>query len=169
MVKSSIDTRRALTRGMLAGVAAGILLTLMMTLMSAAGGKDIWYGIKGAAAPFFGQQAMQPGFDALPVLIGLISHLVISAAWGALFALVVEGWSRSTTIIAGVLWAFVVWIGMYYLVLPVVGLSSMQDDAPVGRAIAFHLIFAAALTTAYLVYPTVFGRRAGLSRSAHAV
>jgi hypothetical protein len=58
---------------------------------------------------------------------------------------------------------------MYYVVLPIVGLSSMQDDAPVGRAIAFHLIFSMALTTAYLIYPVIFRRRSGLRHSAHAV
>ena len=168
MVKSPIETRRALTRGTIAGVTAGIFLTLMMTLMSAAGGKDIWYGIKGAAAPFFGDRAMQPGFDVLPVVIGLVSHLVISAGWGALFATFIEGANRAITMIAGVLWGFVVWIGMYYFVLPMVGLSSMQNDAPVGRAIAFHLIFSIALTAAYLLYPVVFRGRGGFARSAHA-
>jgi hypothetical protein len=85
MVKSPIAARRALIRGSIAGVAAGLVLTLMMTVMSAASGKDVWYGIKGAAAPFFGQRAMGPGFDFMPVVIGLVCHLVISAGWGALF------------------------------------------------------------------------------------
>ena len=168
MVKSPIDTRRALIRGMVAGVTAGVILTLMMTAMSAAGGKDIWYGMKGAAAPFFGDRAMQPGFDLMPALVGLVSHLVISAGWGALFAVLIEGANRTVTAIAGVLWGFVVWIGMYYVVLPIVGLSSMQNDAPVGRAIAFHLIFSVALTAAYLLYPVVFRRHGGWPRSAHA-
>ena len=169
MVKSPIEARSALTRGVIAGIAAGIFLTIMMIVMSAAGGKDIWYGIKGASAPFFGTRAMQPGFDAIPVVVGFVSHLFISGGWGALFAIIVEGWNRTLTVITGVLWAFVVWIGMYYVVLPIVGLSSMQNDAPVGRAIAFHLIFTIALTVAYLVYPAVFRRRPGLPRSAHAV
>jgi uncharacterized membrane protein YagU involved in acid resistance len=169
MVKSPIETRRALVRGAVAGVAAGVILTLMMTVMSAAGGKDIWYGIKGASAPFFGARAMLPGLDVVPVVVGLVSHLVISAGWGVLFAIVVEGWNRAATLMTGVLWGFVVWIGMYYFVLPIVGLSSMQDDAPVGRAIAFHLIFSIALTAAYLVYPTLFRRHRSLPRSAHAV
>jgi len=169
MVKSPIETRRALVRGAIAGVAAGVVLTLMMTVMSATGGKDIWYGIKGASAPFFGSRAMQPGLDVVPVLVGLVSHLVISAGWGALFAIIVEGWNRAVTLMSGVVWGFVVWIGMYYFVLPIVGLSSMQDDAPAGRAIAFHLIFSIALTAAYLLYPTLFRRGRGVSHSAHAV
>jgi len=168
MVKSPIESRRALIRGTVAGVTAGLVLTLMMTVMSAAGGKDVWYGIKGAAAPFFGDRAMQPGFDLMPTLVGFVCHLVISAGWGALFAVVIEGANRTVTSIVGVLCGFVVWIGMYYIVLPIVGLSSMQNDAPVGRAIAFHLIFSVALTAAYLLYPVVFRRHSGWPRSAHA-
>src|SRR5689334_14793367 len=169
MVKSPIDTRHALARGGMAGVVAGIFLTILMTVMSAASGRDIWYGMKGASAPFFGTQAMQPGFDAGPVVIGLVCHFLISAGWGALFAILVEGWNRSATALTGVLWGFVVWIGMYYVVLPIVGLSSMQNDAPVARAIAFHLIFSIAMTAAYLLYPVVFRRGPRLHRSVHVV
>ena len=169
MIKGPIETRQSLLRGSVAGIAAGIFLTLMMTVMSAAGGRDIWYGIKGASAPIFGTRAMEPGFDVVTVVVGLVLHLAISAGWGALFAILVQGWNRMATAITGVLWGFVVWIGMYYVVLPVVGLSSMQSDAPAGRAIAFHLIFSIAMTVAYLLYPVVFPRGPRLGRSAHAV
>jgi hypothetical protein len=173
MVKSSTETRAALARGAFAGVSAGFVLTLMMTVMSAAKGRDVWYGIKGAAAPFLGDRAMQPGFDLPAVLLGLTSHLVVSALWGMLFAVLVYGASRSTTIVGGMLWGFAVWIGMYYAVLPIVGLSSMQNDAPVARAIVFHLFFSAAMTGAYVLHPHLFGKHrksdAHLGRSAHAV
>ena len=103
------------------------------------------------------------------VIVGIVCHLAISAIWGALFALVVEGWNRTMTALAGILWGFVVWIGMYYIVLPVVGLSSMQNDAPVGRAIAFHLMFSVVMTAVYLLYPVIFPRGPRLHRSVHAV
>jgi hypothetical protein len=174
MVKTSIDVRRAAARGAFAGLAAGIFLSLLMTGMSAARGKDIWYGIKGAAAPFLGERATQAGFDLPAVALGLVSHLLISAIWGALFAMLFFGASRLTTVVAGALWGFVVWIGMYYVVLPIVGLAAMQHDAPVGRAIAFHLFFSVAMTAAFLLFPRAFdkdrkqrGRR--LQPSGHAV
>src|SRR4029079_1286553 len=64
-----------------------------------------------------------------------------------------HGTARIVTIVGGILLGFVVWIGMYYAVLPAVGLSSMQNDASPGRAIAFHLIFSGAMTAAYFVHP----------------
>jgi hypothetical protein len=157
MIKNVTEVRHAVTRGAVAGLAAGIFLTIMMTVMSAAKGKDVWYGIKGAAAPFLGESAMQPGFDLPAVALGLVTHLVISAGWAALFALLFYGAGRLVTIAVGILWGFVVWIGMYYAVLPVVGLSSMQHDAPPARAIAFHLLFSGAMTAAYFAYPHLFG------------
>jgi hypothetical protein len=172
MVKGPIETRRAAARGAFAGVAAGAVLTLMMILMSAARGKDVWYGIKGAAEPFLGARAMRPGFDLPAVLFGLVDHLVISGIWGILFALLFYGLSRERIIAAGILWGLVVWIGMYYVVLPIVGLASMQNDAPTGRAIFFHLIFSGAMTIAYFLYPRAFPsgglRRGSLRRRVHA-
>ncbi|MET0591989.1 MAG: hypothetical protein ABW133_04770 [Polyangiaceae bacterium] len=156
MVKGPIDTRHAVQRGGFAGITAGVVLTLIMTVMSAAAGKDVWYGIKGAAAPFMRERAMSPGFDLPAVILGFGTHLVVSAVWGILFAIVFYGFDRMAKIVGGVLWGIVVWLGMYYLVLPAVGLSSMQSDAPVSRAIMFHLIFSVIMTAAYMVYPRLF-------------
>jgi uncharacterized membrane protein YagU involved in acid resistance len=170
MVKGPNDTRQAVIRGGFAGVTAGVVLTLMMTVMSAAAGKDVWYGIKGAAAPFLRERAMDPGFDLGAVVLGLICHLAVSAVWGILFAILFYGFDRITKIVGGVLWGFAVWIGMYYLVLPAVGLASMQNDAPVMRAIMFHLFFSVAMTAAYMVYPRLFPHGGStIGRSAHAV
>jgi hypothetical protein len=158
MVRSSTDARRVWVRGAFAGAAGGIFLTLMMILMSAARGKDVWYGMKGAAAPFLGDRALEPGFDLLAVVLGLFDHLIISAVWGVLFALAFFGANRVATIVGGILWGFVVWLGMYYVVLPLVGLGWMQHDAPVGRAIMFHLLYSIAMTAAFFAYPRVFAR-----------
>jgi hypothetical protein len=55
-------------------------------------------------------------------------------------------------------------------VLPAVGLASMQNDAPVMRAVMFHLFFSVAMTAAYMVYPRLFPRGGStIGRSAHAV
>ncbi len=151
MIRDEIQARQAARAGALAGLCAGVFLTLLMTAMAIARSADVWYGIKGASAPFFGERAMAPGFDFWPVLIGLIAHLLISVGWGLLFGLLVDGLGRLATLAAGVAWGFVVWLGMYYVVLPIVGLSSMRADTSVGRAIAFHLLFSTALGVAYVV------------------
>jgi hypothetical protein len=152
IAKTSSEARRALVGGIVAGVAAGLLLTVMMTAMSLLKGNDVWYGIKGAAAPFLGERAMQPGFDALAVGLGLLTHLAISVAWAVPFAALTDGLSRAATLTAGAAWGLVVWIGMYYIALPAVGLEAMTREAPLGRVITYHVFFGVAVAAAFLGY-----------------
>jgi hypothetical protein len=157
MVKSSTEARRAIPGGVFSGLVAGVALTTMIVIMSAARGKDVWYGIKGTAAPLIGESAMLPGFDLAAVWLGLVSHLMISIGWAIGFALVAYGLRRSATIAAGAAWGVVVWLGMYYVVLPMVGLASMRNDAPASRAIMFHVFFGLAVAGGLLLYRRLTG------------
>lgn len=154
------EARHALRGGVVAGAAAGAILTVMMVTMSFARGNDVWYGIKGAAQPVLGDRAMLPGFDLMAVLLGFAIHIAISIAWAIPFAFVVLGLKRLATIAVGAAWGVLVWFGMYYVVLPLVGLETMVDDAPISRAIAYHLFFGVALALTFLPFqrPTVRSR-----------
>lgn len=145
------DTRRGVKAGAIAGLIAGLVLTAFMAAMSYNRGADIWYGMKGAAAPFLGARATSPGFDLQPVALGLAVHLGISLAWGALFGLFAARMSTLVTMLFSVGYAFIVWLGMYYLVLPAVGLSNMRNDAPASRAIMFHMLFSVVLGASFLM------------------
>jgi hypothetical protein len=142
--------REAVKGGALAGLAGGVVLTLFMLTMSAASGRDPWSAIKGAGAPFLGARAMVPGWDATAVLLGVLGHLAVSVVWGVLFGLLFFGLSRAATIVAGIFWGLVVWIGMYYVLLPILGLERMVAEAPVGRSIAYHVIFGLLVAVAFL-------------------
>jgi hypothetical protein len=150
-MKTNEERNEAILNGVIAGLAAGLFLTLMMTVMSAAGGKDIWYGIKGASAPFLGERAMGPGFDLGPVLLGLSLHFVISIGWAIPLALLTYRLGGAATLAAGVAWGLVVWIGMYFVVLPIAGLGAMTHDAPTGRAIMFHEFYSLAAALSLVV------------------
>lgn len=146
------EVRQAVRGGIVAGLASGAILTLAMVTMSFARHRDVWYPMKGAAAPFLDGRALLPGFDAGAVLLGLLVHLAVSVAWAVPFALLVFGMKRFTTVVVGAAWGVAVWFGMYYVVLPIVGLSQMVDDAPVTRAIAYHVFFGVALATTFLPF-----------------
>jgi hypothetical protein len=160
MVQNKAQIRSALRGGGASGLAAGALLTLFMTVMAAVHHKDLWYGIKGAGAPFVGPHALTPGFDATAVFIGLASHLAISAGWGMAFALLAHGLDKAATLAASAAWGVVVWLGMYYVALPMVGLASMRTDATAARAIAFHVIFGVLLGGSLLLYRHLVDRPA---------
>jgi hypothetical protein len=149
---SSTDDRRVVNGAVVAGLLSGGVLTAMMTLMSALRGKDIWFGMKGTAAPFLGERAMSPGFDPIAVPVGVALHLFISIGWALGFAALFYGLSKKATVLAGAFWGIVVWLGMYYVVLPLVGLASMRTGAPISRVVAYHVFFGVILAVAFLPF-----------------
>jgi hypothetical protein len=138
--------------GVLAGVVAGLFLVAVLLASMALEGQNLWPAFKGASAPFFHARAMQPGFDAAPVLAGALCHFLISAAWGWLFAVIAYGLSRPATIAAGALWGIVVWLGMHYVLLPLVHLREMNHATPIGVSIIQHLLFGLVLAAAFLPF-----------------
>lgn len=160
------DDRRVVEGAVIAGIVSGGTLTAMTTIMSALRGGDVWSGIKATAAPIFGDVATAPGFHPVLVPLGLVLHLVVSIGWALGFAALFSGLSKKATVLAGVLWGFVVWLGMYYVVLPFVGLASIRDAAPLARVLAHHVLFGVSLAVAFLPFqrrqPTYAG---GMFRS----
>jgi hypothetical protein len=138
--------------GIVAGLVGGLVLSVFLLILNAAGGRDVWMGMKGAGLPFLGERAMRPGFDAVAVGVGVLSHFLVSVAWGLPFGLLFYGLDRARTVVLGVAWGFVVWIGMYYLVLPLAGAGQVARSAPVGMAILTHVLFGLSVALAFLRY-----------------
>lgn len=143
---------RGIWGGTVAGVVAGTFLSGYMLVMNLITGQDMWMGAKMAGAPFLGEAAMQPGFAAQPVAVGVLSHFAVSIVWGALFGALVIGRSRPATIAYGALYGVVVWLGMFYAVLPAVGLRAMAQSVPVHLAIIEHVLFGLVLAVAFLPF-----------------
>lgn len=147
------EARAALAGGAAAGAIAGAVLTAFMFVMALVKGLDPWQtSLKGAGAPFLGDAAMQPGFDLVPVLVGTLCHFAVSIGWGLLFGVIVYGWTRPMTMLAGAAWGIVVWLGMFYVVLPLVGQGEMTSQAKIGTAILYHVLFGIALGAGFLPF-----------------
>lgn len=152
MERTVQDRRHALGGGMVAGVLGGIAIAVVLVVGALAKGQDIWPAFKGAAAPFLGERATTPGFDGPAVLLGILCHFAVSIGWGVLFAAIFFGLSRGATIAVGALWGIVVWLGMYYVLLPLVGQSQMARNEPVAMAIVSHVIFGLAVAIGFLPF-----------------
>jgi hypothetical protein len=135
------DWSRAIGGGVVAGLVGGGVLAVYMLIVNLATGQDPWLALKGPATPFLHERARQAGFDAGPVFLGALTHFGISAIWGLLFGALFYGASRRATPWLGLLWGLAVWIGMYYVVLPIAGLGEMARTTPIGRAVFTHLLF----------------------------
>ena len=91
-----------------------MIMALMMT-------GDFWMPLKGIAATFLGEAALQPGFAAGPILIGMMFHLMINGAWlGALFGLITPKLMLGWAIVVGLALGFVEGLGALWFVVPAV-------------------------------------------------
>jgi uncharacterized protein DUF6789 len=158
VVKDSSDRVQAVRGGLVGGLAGGVALGIFLAVSSFATGRDVWSAAKGAALPFFGfERVSQPGFDAGPVVVGVLAHFAVSIGWALVFATLAYGLSKSATVLFGVAWGVVVWLGMYYVVLPLVGGGVIAENTPVGNAILEHALYGLFVGLGLLPFQRVIG------------
>ena len=109
--------------------------------------------------PFLGERATQPGFDMQAVLVGAASHFGISIIWGLLFAMLFNGASKLGTVALGAVWGIVVWLVMYYLVLPLAGLADLPKMVAMSEAVITHVAYGLILAIAFLPFQRPRGQR----------
>jgi hypothetical protein len=100
---------------------------------------EIWAAVKLPAYLFVGERALGPGLDTPIVWLGIVTHLVFSIAWGALFGLLAHGRSGKAIVALGILWGIVVWAVDSYLILP--SLGAVIVFIPYGLAIALTFLW----------------------------
>jgi hypothetical protein len=152
-------TTVAITGGALAGIFGGIVMSLFLLLSTLASGLDPWLAFKAASAPFYGPRALDAGFDAGAVLLSVVVHFAVALGWGLLFGVIFYGASRLGTVLAGAAWGLVVWVAMFRLVLPSLGLGEIAHRVPVGRAALEHLIYGLAVAIGFLPFQRRLWRR----------
>jgi hypothetical protein len=143
---------RAVTGGAAAGLIGGVVIAFFLFVMAVVQGLDVWTVFKAASAPFYGDEAFEPGLDAGPVLMGTLLHFAIALAWGVLFGVLAYGLSNPMTVLAGALYGLIVWLGMYYVVLPLVGLGEMVRTATTSTTIIAHILFGIAVGAAFVPF-----------------
>lgn len=146
------DVGRAIAGGVIAGIIGGLVLNVVLAALTVSAGGDIWTAFKGAGAPFLGERSAQPGYDPAAVAVGLFSHYLVSIGWGVLFGLLVYGLDRPLTVLAGAAYGLVVWLGMYWVVLPLVGLGAMTEQGANAMAALLHVLFGLTLGITFLPF-----------------
>ena len=155
------DRSRALKGGVVAGIVGGLALAVYLAIQAIAQGAALAPVFKGAALPFFSPDRVgSPAWDPAPVALGLIAHLGVSILWGVLFGLLFYGLSRAGTIVAGLFWGLVVWLAMFYVVLPLVGGFGVTQATPLWSAVLMHLVFGLFTAVGFLPFQRKVPRRA---------
>lgn len=147
--------------GAFAGAMAGVVLAVVRAVTAARAGGESWHPLEIASAPLLGPRALEPGFDATALVLGLVIHLALSVAWGAAFGLFFHGLSRRGTVIAGAFYGLVVWLLMFYVVLPLAGLSEVAATIATRTAIVDHVVFGLAIGIAYAPFQTRYAEYFG--------
>jgi hypothetical protein len=144
--------RQGMKGGTVAGLVGGVVIAVWTLFVGAIQGQNLWIGVKGAAYPFLRERALAPGFDAGAVVLGLVSHFAVSIGWGIGFGVIAYGLSRASTIAFGALWGLVVWVGMYFVILPLVGAGALARNGGIAMAVIEHVIFGLAVGFGFLPY-----------------
>lgn len=120
-VVGRLTVGRAVSAGMLAGLIGGIGQALYMMLASVAMGGTLWSPVKGISTMVLGTAPLQsPAFEAGPVLIGVVVHLVIMALLGGLFGLIVGTIARGLSVLLGLVYGVAVWLLSQFVFWPLV-------------------------------------------------
>ena len=150
-VHNQWQTTRALKGGVVAGLISGVVLSIVHSLMTAIQGHSVIQGLKFAGIPFLGKRVFEPGFDHVAIVTGFVTHLAISIGWAVAFALLFFGLSKAMTLVAGAFWGIVVWLGMLYVALPLIGVPAGGNN-PIPVAILTHVLFGIVTAAAFLPF-----------------
>jgi hypothetical protein len=144
--------------GALAGIVGGIIMAMFAMMYAAIMGMGILAPLRMIGATFYGPEALVGGAGVL--LYGLMIHMITSAAWGAVFALLLpRGISPAAAAGWGAVFSLVVLLVMTYGVLPWAN-PTMAARVPMmmGAFVIEHLLFGLGLGLT-----PVFERRAALT------
>ncbi len=141
---------RLLMLGALVGMVAGAMMAMYAMIASATFlGQGFFTPLYGIASPLLGpgamMQSMKQGFyfAAGPAMLGLIIHMLWSALFGMLFALLAS-FLRLRGIMAlmgGLVYGLVALVIMSFVVLPIVGAGTMPGTIGWPSFVIEHVIF----------------------------
>ena len=142
--------------GLIAGLIAGIVMAMFMMLVTGLSGQGFLAPLYAIAATFNPSWAMTKGFAVAPILVGLMVHMMNSAVFGLIFALLARLlFPRALTLplaaVAGSVWGLILLGVNQLIILPLV-------DTPL--VTATNGIFGWWLI-GHLMYGVVFGVIAG--------
>lgn len=130
--------------GAIAGLAGGLAMAIVGAIISLTIGGDIWLESKQIAAAVYGPALAAPGFDAGPVLVGTLLHFAASAAFGAIFGIVMRRVLRLTSdfgtmVLAGLIYGMLLWLLAFFVVLPLFNPTLLETYAP--SFIIQHIVY----------------------------
>ncbi len=138
--------------GALAGIGGGLAMAVIAALLTRSLDQDIWLEPKAIAAFVLGSGAVTAGFAAVPVLVGTLIHLVVSALLGAIFE-VVEGRllrlpsDLGTPMLTGLVYGMITWLVAYFVIVPALSPQLLEVYTP--AFIIQHIVYGVVTSLLY--------------------
>ncbi len=146
------DESSPMWAGVMAGLIAGVAMALYLMIDAAVAGVGAWLPLRLVAGSFQGVRALISGPGT--ILVGLLLHLLISALFGGIFAVLLGNRNPGViTIVYGWAYAMAILLLMTFIVLPRIDMTmaSRVRVIPIEWLMA-HLVFGTAVALTPLVH-----------------
>lgn len=117
--------------GIIAGLIAGVVMAMVAMMLMPMLGHGVMYPVKLMAGTFQGQAALAGGMGT--DMLGLMIHMMMSAVLGLIFGLIIGGLGLHgllTLIIAGIVFALIVFVVNWFVTLPIVDKVMREGISP---------------------------------------
>ena len=132
-------------KGIGTGITAGIIFGIVEMAASAAAGSSPILPARMAASVVLGSSALETVSSGTALVVGTIVHLVLSAAFGAVYALIVSRMSRETRVstgreaVGGVVYGTLLWLVNFQVIAAL--LYPWFLEPPQFPQMAMHALF----------------------------
>ncbi len=140
-------TERVLA-GAVAGVVAGVIFAVLSMIYAAVAGPGVWAPPR-MIATILGFE-MAPAFAVAPVVAGLALHMLLSAGYGGVFALVVGSAARNVVLAAGVAFGLALYVVNFHGFAQLEHFATFRMMAGNWFEIAVHAVFGLLTAAGYV-------------------
>jgi hypothetical protein len=128
-------------RYLLAGAVAGMGYGMMEMIIEAVTGQGFWAPLRFIASVFTLGRDTDPSFSLIPVVVGLMGHMMNSVIVGIIFSLWISRVASGTVSLAalGMVYAAAIFAVMWYAVLPLIDRAMLLVNGP--GFLASHLLY----------------------------
>jgi hypothetical protein len=128
--------------GIVGGIIAGIAMAMVAMVWMALAGQGFWKPMDLIASILLGKGAINPGFQVVPELLGMMIHLALSALFGLVFAFVVAhtSWSSGAIIGAALAYGLLLWI-VNVVIIDTLFIPAGLSLAPTIVLVVVHLVY----------------------------
>jgi hypothetical protein len=146
-----------LGKAAVAGVVAGIVMAMAAMVIAAIAGHGFWAPPRAITGTVFGAEYAGSGFAVGSVVVGMMLHMMLSAAFGVVYALLVGLATRTLAtgpqVVAGMAWGLVLWAVNTFLIAPqLAGGELLTEAMPAWTWLVVHLLFGAMLGLLYAAW-----------------